>query len=301
MTNRTKIVIAGGTGFMGNHFAIQAQQLGFEVIHIARHAVEGFQTILWEDSEGMRSALENASVLINLAGKSVNCRYNEANKAAIFSSRTETTQRLGQVIAACQNPPALWINASTATIYRHAEDRPMTEEAGEIGSGFSVEVAKLWEKTFFACETPHTRKIALRIAIVLGKDGGVMEPYKNLVKWGLGGRQGSGKQKFSWIHVDEVWRIIQFLEAHKELSGVFNCASPNPVDNATLMRLLRKTMKKPIGLPSPKWLLKLGARMIGTETELILKSRWVIPEKLQKAGYVFQYPTLEETLVSILK
>ncbi|MDR0269965.1 TIGR01777 family oxidoreductase [Paenibacillus sp.] len=291
-----KIVIAGGTGFIGAYLENKFEELGYEVRIISRQA--GY--ISWEDKEGIHEALEHAEMLINLAGKSVNCRYHAQNKAKIMNSRTETTGILGQAILACKNPPVLWINSSTATIYRHAEDRPMTEAEGEIGSGFSVDVAKAWEQSFFSFSLPHTRQVALRIAIVLGRSGGVMIPYQNLVRFGLGGVQGPGSQMFSWIHIEDILGIILFLRDHPELGGVFNVSSPNPVSNRELMQQLRQSLKKRFGLASPAWLLEMGARLIQTETELILKSRWVIPERLEQAGYPFQYPTLNEALREIV-
>ncbi|WP_018885782.1 TIGR01777 family oxidoreductase [Paenibacillus massiliensis] len=291
-----KVVLAGGTGFIGQYFAQRWQEQGYTVKIISRQ--EGH--ISWDDTNGIVAALEGAELLVNLAGRSVNCRYNERNKAEILNSRTTTTEKLGAAIAGCEKLPPVWINSSTATIYRHAEDRPMTEEHGELGSGFSVEVAKAWEHAFFSCDCPDTRQIALRISIVLGPDGGVMGPYRNLVKWGLGGPQGSGKQMFSWIHVEDLYRIVRFLQDHEQLDGVFNCASPQPVSNTQLMRELRSGLGAPIGLPAPAWLLEMGAGLIGTETELILKSRWVIPERLERAGFAFTYPTLKQTLKDIL-
>jgi uncharacterized protein len=239
-------------------------------------------------------------MLINLAGKSVNCRYNEKDKQEIMDSRMKTTTRLGEAVQACDNPTSLWINSSTATIYRHAEDRPMTEAKGEIGTGFSVDVATKWEETFSSYDLPDTRQSALRIAIVLGKDGGVISPYKNLVKFGLGGNQGTGNQMFSWIHIEDVYQIILFLQERQALSGVFNCASPETVSDRELMRTLRKTMCVPFGLPAPRWMLEAGSVMIKTETELVLKSRWVIPERLEREGYTFRYKSLEKTLQDIL-
>ncbi|WP_394582291.1 TIGR01777 family oxidoreductase [Cytobacillus firmus] len=292
-----KIVLAGGTGFIGEYFKSKFKELGYEVHIISRQK----QHISWKDKLSVKDALEDAELLINLAGKSVNCRYNEANKNEIMNSRIRTTKILGEAIQACTNPPAIWMNSSTATIYRHAEDRPMTEETGEIGSGFSVNVATNWEKTFFSFDLPKTRQIALRIAIVLGKDGGVMTPYRNLVKFGLGGIQGTGNQKFSWIHIDDLFQIVLFLKDNEELSGVFNCSSPHPVSNHELMRELRKTMKVPFGLPSPKWMLEIGSLFIKTETELVLKSRWVLPERLEREGYTFTFKTLDKTLQDILK
>jgi uncharacterized protein (TIGR01777 family) len=245
--------------------------------------------------------MEHSEILINLAGKSVDCRYNPKNKEEILKSRTETTRILGNALLECKNPPPLWINSSTATIYRNAEDRPMTEESGEIGSGFSVDVAKEWEHAFFSFQLPHTRQVALRIAIVLGESGGVITPFKNLVRFGLGGVQGSGNQKFSWIHIEDLFNIILFLKEREELSGVFNCSAPHPVTNREFMNHFRKAMNRKIGLPSPKWMLEIGAFLIRTETELILKSRWVTPERLERAGYQFTFNRIETALQDILE
>lgn len=291
-----KVVLAGGTGFIGEYFQKRFQDLGYEVKVISRRA----EFISWEDRTGIIDALEGADLLINLAGKSVNCRYHAKNKNEIMISRVVTTNLLGEALQACENPPEVWMNASTATIYRHAEDRPMTEAAGEIGSGFSVDVATNWEENFFAFELQETRQIALRTAIVLGEDGGVMTPYKNLVKFGLGGHQGSGKQMFSWIHVEDLFQITQFLQGRKDLDGVFNCSAPNPVTNDELMRLIREKLGRSFGLPAAKWMLEIGSAVIRTETELVLKSRWVVPQRLHEEGYTFTYPTLDETLHTIL-
>jgi uncharacterized protein len=293
---KNKIVIAGGTGFIGQHLKTRFEKKGYDVLIISRAA----GNISWTDLPGMIHALENAELVINLAGKSVDCRYNAINKAEILRSRTETTRILGEAIQQTKNPPALWINASTATIYRHAEDRPMTEDGGEIGKGFSVDVATRWEKEFFSFQLERTRQVALRMAIVLGKNGGVIKPFLNLVRFGLGGRQGNGRQMFSWIHIADVFNMMLFVMEHKELSGVYNCSAPNPVTNETLMKTFREKTHTKIGLPSPAWLLTIGAVLIKTETELILKSRWVIPEKLLRAGYAFKYPTLDGALENIL-
>jgi uncharacterized protein len=293
---KKKVILAGGTGFIGHYFERQFQELGYDVKHISRQP----QHISWNDKAAIIDALEGAELLINLAGKSVNCRYNESNKKEIMNSRLETTRILGESVLASKNPPQLWINSSTATIYRHAEDRPMTEANGEIGSGFSVDVATNWEKTFYSFSLPKTRQIALRIAIVLGKDGGVMTPYINLVKFGLGGIQGPGNQMFSWIHVEDLFKIVLFLNKREDLNGTFNCSAPEPVSNREFMRKMRKAMNIPFGLPSPKWLLEIGSVMIRTEAELVLKSRWVLSERLEREGYRFTFNTLDKTLQDIL-
>ena len=176
----------------------------------------------------------------------------------------------------------------------------MDETSGEIGSGFSVEIAKAWERAFFEKPATKTRKVALRIAITLGKKGGVMSPFANLVKYGLGGRQGNGKQMFSWIHIEDLFGIIQFVMTHENMNGIYNAAAPNPVSNKIFMEAMRNILKPLVYFPSPKFLLKAGAYFINTETELILKSRWVIPGKLLEAGFVFQYPELDKALNDIL-
>lgn len=294
---KKKVVIAGGTGFIGTYLERRLNDLGYDVKMISRK--DGH--IPWSKSAEIVEAMEHAEMLINLAGRSVNCRYTPNNKQEIMNSRTETTTILGNALLQCKAPPSLWFNSSTATIYRHAEDRPMTEEGGEIGSGFSVEVAKRWEQAFFSFELPNTRQVALRIAIVLGEEGGVMTPYKNLIRFGLGGSQGSGNQKFSWIHIEDLFGIIIFLRDNEQLHGVFNCSSPNPVTNRELMGSLRQAMQAKFGLPASKWMLEIGAFFMKTETELILKSRWVVPERLLKAGYSFKYDSLDKALRQILK
>jgi hypothetical protein len=293
---KKKIVLAGGTGFIGNYIKDYFTREGYEVKIISRQPSH----ISWNDKSAIVHALENAEILLNLAGKSVDCRYNEKNKAEILSSRTETTKALGEALLECKNPPELWINSSTATIYRHAEDRPMTESNGEVGNGFSVNVATSWEKTFFSFSLSKTRQVALRIAIVLGKEGGALKPLRRLVSFGLGGKQGNGNQMFSWIHIEDLKNIILYIQANKDMKGVYNCSAPNPVDNASFMKQLRKAMDVPFGLPSPAWLLTLGAILIKTETELILKSRWVLPEKLQQRGYKFSFPTLDKAFADLI-
>lgn len=304
------VIIGGSTGFMGRYLIPRLRDAGREVITISRSGAD----ISWGDQHAIDRAVDGASLVIGLAGKSVNCRYTAENRAAIFRSRLDTTASLSAAIARAANPPALWVNSSTATIYRHAEDRPMTESSGDIGTGFSVEVAKAWERTLFADDLPHTRRVALRSAIVLGH-GGVLEPLKRLARLGLGGAQHDGpwpigrarraagtghapgarrgRQRFSWVHVEDVARIIDFIEANPTIEGPVNAAAPNPVDNTEFMATVRRVLGVGFGPPMPRWMLELGAIGIRTETELILKSRWVIPEKLTLSGFEFAYPKLE--------
>ncbi len=296
-----KVVIAGGTGFIGNYLANRYHQMGKEVIIVSRKPALNtrYKTIPWKDHE-LQTALEGAELLINLAGKSVNCRYTQSNQKAILQSRMETTQQLGDVIDQCITPPLLWINSSTATIYRNAEDRPMTEVDGEIGHGFSVDIATHWEKVFFEFGFPKTRQVALRIAIVLGNKGGAFPAYSRLAKWGLGGKHGSGNQRFSFVHIHDVFEAIQFIKDRGNLSGVFNVSAPNPSNNRTWMAAIREKLHMPFGLPMPKWILEIAAFLTRTETELLLKSRWVVPHRLSKQGFSFRYPTIETAIDHLL-
>ena len=296
-----KIILAGGSGFIGQILAGHFTGKGDEVIVLTRNNNSKTGNVKYVHWDGQTpgawiNELEGSDVLINLTGKSVNCRYNEKNKKEIFSSRLNATNVLGKALNSLKYPPPLWINAASATIYRHAEDRPQDEYTGEIGTGFSVDVCKQWEDTFFEQDVPGVRKVGLRIAIVLGKNGGVMPYFFNLAKFGMGGRQGNGRQYFSWIHENDITAIIDVFMMNKELAGVFNVSSPNPIQNNEFMAIIRKVVKMPLGLPATKWMLKIGVWVLRTETELILKSRWVIPTKLIQAGYQFKVENIERAV-----
>ena len=300
-----KIILAGGSGFIGQLLANHFTDKGDEVVVLTRNPKIGKQPgkqIYW-DGETVGewvNQINNSDVLINLAGKSVNCRYTSKNRKEIFDSRLQTTKVLGQALKLVDSPPCVWINAASATIYRHAEDRPQDEFTGELGTGFSVDVCQQWEKTFFEQDIPGIRKVGLRMAIVLGKSGGVMPYFLNLATFGLGGKQGNGNQYFSWIQEDDLIGIIKFIMMHPDLEGIFNASSPQPLKNTAFMKALRNSLHIPFGLNTPKWLLKIGSFLLSTETELILKSRWVIPSRLQKAGYLFKHPTIETAIKACL-
>lgn len=301
-----KVVIAGGSGFIGMYLANRYALQGNTVVVIGRSLHQDTNRIKFSQWDGKTigpwtKEIDGADVVINLAGKSVNCRYNQANQREIYDSRTGSTMVLGEAILVAEKPPKLWVNSSTATIYRHAEDRPMDEITGEIGKGFSVDVAKKWEKSLFDCKTPHTRKVALRIAITLGPRGGVMIPYRNLTKMGLGGKQGNGRQMFSWLHIEDLARIIDYIEEHENMEGVYNASAPNPVNNTEFMAAMRKAYNMSFGLPANKLMLEIGALLIKTETELLLKSRWVLPKKLTEAGFNFKYKTIDAALADIVE
>jgi uncharacterized protein (TIGR01777 family) len=218
------------------------------------------------------------------------------NKNEIYTSRLDSTSALGNAILQCKKPPAIWINSSSATIYEASFDSDMTETTGIIGNDFSMDVCKKWEATFNSFNTPVTRKIIIRTSIVLGKDGGAMMPLKNLVKFGLGGMQGNGKQFVSWIHEQDFCRAIEWLCENEKASGVYNVVSPTTARNEDFMKCLRKSLHAGWGIPAPGFILSVGAVLIGTEPELILKSRKVYPQRLLNEGFVFEFSDLKEAL-----
>jgi uncharacterized protein (TIGR01777 family) len=300
-----KIILAGGNGQLGKALAGYYKDIAEEVIILSRKAAPAkgnIKTLVWDGHTlgDWAKELEGADLLVNLCGKNVNCRYTKENREEIIRSRVEPTRLLGKVVDGLVNPPKLWVNAASATIYRHAEDRPQDEETGEIGYGFSIDVCKQWEQAFFETETPHTRKVALRISIVLGHNEGALPRLINLVKAGMGGHQGDGQQYVSWVHEQDVVKCTEWLLQHPEINGVLNCTAPNPIKNTDLMKELRHACGVLFGLPAPAWLLEMGAALIGTETELILKSRWVLPKRLLDAGFEFQFAKVEHAIKDII-
>jgi uncharacterized protein len=256
-------------------------------------------------------ALDGADVLINLSGRSVNCRYNQANRREIKASRLVTTRLVGDAIAQASQPPAVWMNASTATIYTHITDRPMDDVDGVIGGrerglpstwAFSYDVATSWEGAFFQADTPRTRKLALRSAMVMSPDkGGVFDTLLNLVRLGLGGSAGSGRQFVSWVHDVDFVRAIEFLIGRGDLDGCVNVTAPNPLSNRDFMAALRRAYGAPVGLPATSWMLEIGAFFLRTETELILKSRRVVPRRLLEAGFDFRFPSWSEAAADLVE
>jgi uncharacterized protein (TIGR01777 family) len=242
------------------------------------------------------AVLDGADAVVNLAGRTVNCRYTAGNKREIYASRLDSTRALGQAIAACAAPPPVWVNAASATIYRHAEDRPMDEPTGEFGDDFSCDVCKRWEAELMAAPTPRTRRVAMRAAMVMGPGrGGVYEAFRGIARKGLGGTLGRGAQFVSWVHVDDFCRAAEFLidppaTGGPPLDGAVNVASPNPLPNRDFMRAVRAAAGAPFGLPATRWMLEVGALVLRTETELLLKSRRVVPTRLLGAGFTFDFP-----------
>ena len=250
------------------------------------------------------SELENADAVINLAGRSVNCRYTAANRRAIMDSRTETARLVGEAVGRRRNPPRVWLQASTATIYAHRYDAPNDEATGILGGGepdapdtwnFSIDVAKSWEDAGSVPLPAGTRRVFLRSAITMNADpGSAFAALLWLVRRGLGGTEGDGRQFVSWVHEEDFVRAIYWLIAHPELDGAVNLAAPHPLPNADFMRALRRAWGAAFGLPATRWMLEAGAFFLRTETELILKSRRVVPARLERSGFTFVFPEWPE-------
>ncbi|MDB9741295.1 TIGR01777 family oxidoreductase [Akkermansiaceae bacterium] len=303
------IVIAGVSGFLGKNLALFMLGKGWQVRGVSRQEKLDFahdELILYQwdgETEGeWMKAFEGADVVVNLAGRTVNCRYHQKNKHQVMFSRVRTTELIASAIDKASEQgraPELWVNSSTATIYRHAEDKAQTDESGEIGEGFSIEVAKAWEAAFFESQA-KIRKVAMRTAIVLGSDkGSAFDVLYHLSKRYLGGTMGSGKQMVSWLHIEDFCRgVLHFIE-HQNCEGVYNLSAPNPVTNKAFMQQIRRVSQTSFGLPATEWMLELGAFFMRTETELILKSRWVLPTRLQSEGFEFKFDQIETCLDEI--
>jgi uncharacterized protein (TIGR01777 family) len=309
---RGRLVIAGGSGFLGQVLARHFAARGRDVVVLTRRLHEqggAAREVVWDGcttGEWTRE-LEGAEAVINLAGRSVDCRYHARNRREIMRSRLEPTRVLGEAIARCAAPPRVWLNSSTATIYRHTFG-PAWDESGEIGAApeakdaFSVEVATAWEREFNAAPTPRTRRVALRSAMVLGHARNSVFPVlRGMTRLGLGGRMGSGRQFVSWIHHEDFCRAVEFILEHEEIAGVVNLAAPNPLPNADMMRLFREACGARIGLPATEWMLELGAFLLRTETELIIKSRRVVPGRLLAAGFQFRFPELRGAVAGLMR
>lgn len=302
-----KVIIPGGTGQVGMILARAFHAAGHEVVVLSRtpHAAP-WRVAQWDAATlgEWAAELDGATAVINLAGRSVNCRYTAHNRDLIMGSRVNSTRVVGAAIAQASRPPRVWLQASTATIYAHRFDAPNDELSGLLGGTepsapdtwrFSIAVATAWEQAMQAAATPHTRKVLLRSAMTMSADrGGIFATLLGLVRAGLGGRAGNGRQYISWIHEEDFVRGVGWLLEHDDLAGPINLAAPNPLPNTEFMHALRAAWGMPLGLPATAWMLELGAVFLQTETELILKSRRVVPSKLLQAGFTFAYPTWPE-------
>lgn len=314
--SKQTIIIPGGSGFLGRTLTQWFSQKGWRVVILSRQLtpIKGAEVIAWDGKNlgPWAKQLEGAKAVINLAGRSVNCRYHKQNRAAIIDSRVDSTLILGQAIAACQNPPAVWLNSSTATIYRHRYDTANTEATGLYGASkeakdaYSLEVAHSWEEAFKKAYQDNdlikTRSLILRTAMVFGKEpGGVYGTLRKLTRRGLGGTMGHGRQFVSWLHEEDFCRIIEWLIENEKAQGIYNLTAPKPLPNREMMTAIRKATRASFGLPAARWMLELGSFFLRTETELIVKSRRVEPERLLKEGYQFQFLTLPTALADLEK
>ncbi|HLI03619.1 MAG TPA: TIGR01777 family oxidoreductase [Terracidiphilus sp.] len=322
-TNRPlRIVLPGGSGQVGRMLAAYFQQRGHHVTVLTRGPyAASWQTVHWDGATlgPWVETLEGADVVIHLSGRSVNCRYTAKNRRELYDSRIGPTRLLHRAFAKLDNPPWLWMNASTATIYRHQLDRDMDEETGEIGGGewigsgiwrrrapkkwdWTVGLVKAWESAFFDTPTPRTRKIALRTSLVFSPaPGSVFALMSRMARVGLGGTQGDGRQYVSWIHEADYARAIEFLIEHESMAGPVNLTAPNPLPNREFQAALREAWGMPNGLPAPAPLLALGMWMLRAEPELVLKSRRVVPQKLLDAGFRFRFPSWPEAAEDLVR
>lgn len=298
-----KLIIPGGSGQVGTILARAFHGEGHEVVVLSRNPGSAPWRIVPWDAETLgdwAAELDGADAIVNLAGRTVNCRYNDRNRRAIIDSRVHSTRVVGEAIAAAKHPPTVWLQAATATIYAHRYDAANDEATGIIGGGeadapekweFSINVAKAWERTLDEAIVPGTRKVALRSAMVMSPDrGGIFDTLLSLVRFGLGGRAGNGRQYVSWIHHVDFIGAIKWLIEHDDVNGPVNISAPNPLPYSRFMSALRTAWGIPFGLPATKWMLEIGTMLMGTETELVLKSRRVVPGRLLDRGFVFQFP-----------
>ncbi len=307
-----RMVLAGGGGYLGRLLKDHFAQQGWEVVILTRSKVRTGEELVHWDGETIgpwADQLDGADVLINLAGRSVNCRYHARNRREMMDSRIRSTRVLGEAVARCTTPPKVWLNSSTATIYKHTFG-PAWNEDGEIGwtpaarDEFSIKIATEWERVFDECAAPQTRKIKLRTAMVMSRapdPNNAFVALRRLAQLGLGGRMGDGRQFVSWIHEHDFLRAIEFLVQHEAIEGNVNLAAPVPLPNAGMMQLFRQQAGTPVGLPAARWMLEVGAFFLRTETELIIKSRRVIPGRLLEAGFRFEFETFAGALENLVK
>lgn len=302
-----KWILPGGTGQVGTAVARHLHRLGHEVVVLSRDPRPApWRTCAWDGrtADGWASELEGADVVLNLAGRSVDCRYGAGNRESILRSRVDSVRAVGEALGRVRRPPPLWLQMGTATIYAHRFDAPNDEATGRIGGDepdapetwrFSIGVAKAWEQALAEVHAPDTRKVVLRSAMVMTPDaGGVFATLLRLVRLGLGGPVAGGAQFVSWIHEDDFLAAVLFLAAHPELDGPVNLAAPGPLPYREFMAALRRAWGQPIGLPATRWMLEIGAWLLRTESELVLKSRRVVPGRLTDAGFRFRFPEWED-------
>jgi uncharacterized protein (TIGR01777 family) len=299
-----KIVIPGGSGQIGALLARAFAADGHEIVIVSRRSPTALlRAVAWDGkSPGpWTREIDGADVVFNLAGRNVNCRYGAVNRREILESRVDSVRAIGRAIAIAAQPPSVWLQASTATIYAHTFGPPNDEATGVIGGAdrdaseawrFSVDVAQAWEAAATEFHLPRTRLVLMRSAMTMSPDrSGVFDVLLGLVRRGLGGASGDGRQFVSWIHDRDFVRAVRWVIDHDDLAGPVNLAAPHPLPNAEFMRALREAWRIRFGLPASRWMLELGALFMRTETELVLKSRRVVPGRLVASGFDFEFPT----------
>jgi uncharacterized protein (TIGR01777 family) len=307
-----KVVLPGGTGQVGTILDRALTAAGHQVVVLTRHP-ERERQIAWDGATlgDWTAALDGADAVINLAGRSVSCRYTAENLRAMMDSRVDSARIVGRAIAAATRPPRVWLQMSTATIYAHRFDAAHDEATGVIGGSetgvpdywaYSVEIARNWERAQAEAPTPATRKVALRSAMVMSPDrGGVFDVLLRMTRLGLGGPVAGGAQYVSWIHDEDFVRAVEFLIARDDLEGPVNLASPGPLPHRRFMRTLRSAAGVPFGLPATRWMTKLGAFAMRSDTELLLKSRRVVPGRLHAAGFTFTRPDWDGAATDLVR
>ncbi|MGB0371944.1 MAG: TIGR01777 family oxidoreductase [Opitutales bacterium] len=300
-----KIIIAGGSGFIGQALTQNLLERGYEVAILTRRPKadpSGAQQVLWDGKTlgPWAAELDGARGIINLTGKNVDCRYTANNRREILESRLDSVRVLGKVFRQSKKPPKFWIQAATTAILGDAGEE-LRDESASPGHGFSPEVAMAWEQAFNDEDIPHARKVLFRISFVLGRDGGALNRLKWVTRCFLGGAVGSGKQYYSWIHIDDLNEMFHWAIERESIEGLYNATGLNPVRNAEFMSELRAIMRRPWAPRAPTWLVRLGCCLLRTEPELALRGRNCIPRRFVEAGFQHQFPTLKQALRNLIK
>ena len=303
MASARKVVLAGGSGFLGRSLAKVLEARSYEPVILTRSPRPGpTREVAWDGKTvgAWRSELEGATAVVNLAGRSVDCRYTPENRREILASRLESVRVLGEALQQCAAPPPVWVQAVSLAILGNSGDTPR-DESSPPGEGFSVDVCRQWEAACAEQHLPATRMVLLRIGFALGREGGALEKLARLTRWGLGGTVGSGQQYISWIHLDDLNAIFLRAIENPSMNGVYNATGPSPVTNAEFMRTLRYVLHRPWSPTVPAWAVRLGARLMSTEAELALSGRRGLPRRLQEEGFVFSYTDLTRALEDLYR
>ena len=302
---KQKIIIAGGTGFLGSTLLSKYNNTDTEIVILSRkpfsHKEGNVSYVQWDAKTlgDWTSHLEGSTAIINLVGKSVNCRYTDKNKKEIIASRVDATSIIGKAIIACKNPPKVWINAGSAAIFGDSGSEFKNEDSA-VGNGFSPQICKEWEQAFHDAKTPDTRKVFLRIGLVLQQGGGILKPFMNLARFGLGGKIGTGEQYMTWIHEEDFTNVVDWVIQENTIEGILHCSGPYPVTNKEFMKAMQFAVSIPFGLPNPAFLIRIGAIFIGTEAELVLSGRRVISRILNEKNFKFKHPYLIDAVQQLV-